>query len=417
LSFFSITGLNHKTAPVELREKLSFAGEKYDNAINELKKIDEIEEFVLLSTCNRTEFLFRSDHDGAQKVLDFLCQKGDISETELKDYIYELDEFEALTHLYRVGAGLNSLVIGETQILGQVKTAFEDSIEKEISGSGFLKVYQSMLACAKAVRRETEIGKGSLSVSFIAVQLAKNIFSNFHDKKVLLVGAGEMCELAGVHFNEAGVDGINVVNRSIDKAEKLAAKFDGKAYPLTDLANACAEADIILSSTGSDSFVLTYELIEPIVAKRRNPLFLIDIAVPRDIDPKLNELNDVFLYNIDALNQIAQENQKSRNKAVHKAELIVDQQVDEFKQSIFTANLGPVISSLKKRSEEIKIDELEKLFRKNEHMSDEDKKSIERSVNLIVNKILHDPIISLREGVKKERSSRIINVFKDFFNL
>ena len=417
MSFFSITGLNHKTAPVELREKLSFAGEKYDNAINELKKIDEIEEFVLLSTCNRTEFLFRSDHDGAQKVLDFLCQKGDISETELKDYIYELDEFEALTHLYRVGAGLNSLVIGETQILGQVKTAFEDSIEKEISGSGFLKVYQSMLACAKAVRRETEIGKGSLSVSFIAVQLAKNIFSNFHDKKVLLVGAGEMCELAGVHFNEAGVDGINVVNRSIDKAEKLAAKFDGKAYPLTDLANACAEADIILSSTGSDSFVLTYELIEPIVAKRRNPLFLIDIAVPRDIDPKLNELNDVFLYNIDALNQIAQENQKSRNKAVHKAELIVDQQVDEFKQSIFTANLGPVISSLKKRSEEIKIDELEKLFRKNEHMSDEDKKSIERSVNLIVNKILHDPIISLREGVKKERSSRIINVFKDFFNL
>ena len=417
MSFFSITGLNHKTAPVELREKLSFAGEKYDNAIKELKQIDDIEEFVLLSTCNRTEFLFRSEHNGAQKVLDFLCAKGDISENELKEYIYQLDEFEALTHLYRVGSGLNSLVIGETQILGQVKTAFEDSIEKQISGSSFLKIYQSMLSCAKAVRRGTDIGKGSLSVSFIAVQLAKNIYSNFHDKEVLLVGAGEMCELAGVHFNEAGVDGINVVNRSLDKAEKLAAKFDGKAFPLTELSKACSQADIILSSTGADDFVLTYDLIEPIVAKRRNPLFLIDIAVPRDIDPRLNELNDVFLYNIDALNQIAQENQKSRNKAVHKAELIIDQQVDKFKQSIFTANLGPVISSLKKRSEEIKVDELEKLFRKNSHMSDDDKKSIERSVNLIVNKILHDPIISLREGVKKERSSRIINVFKDFFNL
>ena len=417
MSFLSITGLNHKTAPVELREKLSFAGEKYEKAIKELKQIDDVEEFVLLSTCNRTEFIFRSEHNGAQKVLDFLCDKGDISESELKEYIYELNEFEALTHLYRVGAGLNSLVIGETQILGQVKTAFEDSIEKQISSSSFLKIYQSMLACAKAVRRGTDIGKGSLSVSFIAVQLAKNIYSNFHDKEVLLVGAGEMCELAGVHFNEAGVEGINVVNRSLDKAEKLAAKFDGKAFPLTELSKACSQADIILSSTGADDFVLTYDLIEPIVAKRRNPLFLIDIAVPRDIDPKLNELNDVFLYNIDALNQIAQENQKSRNKAVHKAELIIDQQVDEFKQNIFTANLGPVISSLKKRSEEIKVDELEKLFRKNSHMSDDDKKTIERSVSLIVNKILHDPIISLREGVKKERSSRVINVFKDFFNL
>ena len=417
MSFFSITGLNHKTAPVELREKLSFAGDNYEDAIKELKESNELDEFALLSTCNRTEFLFRSDHNGDQTIIDFLCKRGDISEAELKDYIYELHEFDALSHLYRVGAGLNSLVVGETQILGQVKNAFEDAIEKEISGNSFLKIYQSMLQCAKAVRRGTDIGKGSLSVSFIAVQLAKNIFSSFHDKKVLLVGAGEMCELAGIHFNEAGVANINVVNRSLDKGEKLAAKFEGKAFPLDQLAEASKGADIILSSTGADDFVLTYDLISPIALKRREPLFLIDIAVPRDIDPKLNELNEIFLYNIDDLNLIAQENQKSRNNAVSKAEEIIDQQVDEFRQGIFTANLGPVISSLKKRSEEVKAEELEKLFRKNQHMTDEDRKSIERSVNLIVNKILHDPIISLREGVKKERSSRVINVFKDFFNL
>ena len=417
MSFFSITGLNHKTAPVELREKLSFAGDNYEGAIKELKESNELDEFALLSTCNRTEFLFRSDHNGDQTIIDFLCKRGDISEAELKDYIYELHEFDALSHLYRVGAGLNSLVVGETQILGQVKNAFEDAIEKEISGNSFLKIYQSMLQCAKAVRRGTDIGKGSLSVSFIAVQLAKNIFSSFHDKKVLLVGAGEMCELAGIHFNEAGVANINVVNRSLDKGEKLAAKFEGKAFPLDQLAEASKGADIILSSTGADDFVLTYDLISPIALKRREPLFLIDIAVPRDIDPKLNELNEIFLYNIDDLNLIAQENQKSRNNAVSKAEEIIDQQVDEFRQGIFTANLGPVISSLKKRSEEVKAEELEKLFRKNQHMTDEDRKSIERSVNLIVNKILHDPIISLREGVKKERSSRVINVFKDFFNL
>ncbi|MCM8528481.1 MAG: glutamyl-tRNA reductase, partial [Lentisphaeraceae bacterium] len=357
MSFFSITGLNHKTAPVELREKLSFAGENYEDAIKELKSSNELEEFALLSTCNRTEFLFRSDHNGAQEIIDFLCRKGDISEKELKEYIYELDEFEALSHLYRVGSGLNSLVVGETQILGQVKNAFEDAIEKEISGNSFLKIYQSMLQCAKAVRRGTDIGKGSLSVSFIAVQLAKNIFSSFHDKKVLLVGAGEMCELAGIHFNEAGVESINVVNRSLDKAEKLAAKFDGQAFPLDKLTEAASKADIILSSTGADGFVLTYDLISPIALKRREPLFLIDIAVPRDIDPKLNELNEIFLYNIDDLNLIAQENQKSRNKAVSKAEEIIDTQVDEFRQGIFTANLGPVISSLKKRSEEVKAEE------------------------------------------------------------
>lgn len=417
MSFFSITGLNHKSAPVELREKLSFTGDKYEAVIKELREEEELAEFALLSTCNRTEFIFRSETDGAAKILKFLCQQGDIEEQELREFIYELDEFDALSHLYRVGSGLNSLVVGETQILGQVKNAFEDSLEKEISGKSFLKIYQSMLQCAKAVRHGTDIGKGSLSVSFIAVQLAKNIFSSFHDKKVLLVGAGEMCELAGVHFNEAGVESINVVNRSFDRAEKLASKFDGKAFPLDELVDACSQADIILSSTGAEDFILTYELIAPLALKRREPLFLIDIAVPRDIEPKVNELNDIFLYNIDDLNQIAQENQKSRNKAVHKADEIIAQQVNEFREGIFTANLGPVISSLKKRSEEVKVEELDKLFRKNDHLSDDDRKSIERSVNLIVNKILHDPIISLREGVKKERSSRVINVFKDFFNL
>jgi glutamyl-tRNA reductase len=417
LSFFSIIGLNHNTAPVELREKLSFSGDKYDDALTELIHGDDIEELVLLSTCNRTEFFFRSEHSGSSKIKSFLCKSGNTCEEDLADYTYELDEFEALQHLYRVASGLNSLVLGETQILGQVKTAFEDSLEKKLTGNNFLQIYQNMLHCAKAVRRGTDIGKGSLSVSFIAVQLARNIFSSFHDTKVLLIGAGEMCELAGVHFNEAGVSEINVANRSEGNAKKLADKFSGRTYRLDQLSEACEEADIILASTGSDDFVLTYDIIAKIHSKRRRPLFLIDIAVPRDIDPKANELNDVFLYNIDALNEIAQENQKSRNHAVAKANDIVDSQLEEFRDSMYTANLGPIIVSLKKRSQELKSEELTKLFRKNAHFNETDCKAIERSVNLIVNKILHDPIISLREGVKKEKDSRIITVFKDFFNL
>ena len=417
MSFFSITGLNHNTAPVELREKLSFSGEKYHKAVDDLIHGEDLEELVLLSTCNRTEFLFRSDHKGRNKVLSYLSTIGGISENELKEFIYELDEFEALQHLYRVGSGLNSLVLGETQILGQVKTAFEDAMDKNLTGNNFLRIYQNMLQCAKAVRRETEIGKGSLSVSFIAVQLAKNIFSSFHNTKVLLIGAGEMCELAGVHFNEAGVAAINVANRSQENAKKLADKFNGQTYTLEELPQACEEADIILASTGADSFVLNYDMISKIHSKRRRPLFLIDIAVPRDIDPQVNDLDDIFLYNIDDLNEIAQENQKSRNLAVAKANDIVDEHIEEFRSNLFTANLGPVIVSLKKRSQTIKEEELAKLARKNEHLSDEDLKAIERTMDLIVNKILHDPIISLREGVKKEKSSRIITVFRDFFNL
>lgn len=417
MSFFSIIGLNHKTAPVDLREKLAFSGEKYGDAIKKLSKGNDIIELVLLSTCNRTEFLYRTDHNGKDKILKFLAESGCTEINELKNYLYILDEFEALQHLFRVASGLNSLVIGETQILGQVKNAFEDAMERKTSGNNFLQVYQQMLQCAKAVRRGTEIGKGSLSVSFIAVQLAKNIFSSFHDKKVLLVGAGEMCELAGVHFNEAGVESINVANRTIENAEKLAAKFGGKAFLLEDLEKAAKESDIILSSTGSPDYVITKDLIGKIIPKREHPLFLIDIAVPRDIDPKVDNFNDVFLYNIDALNKIAQENQQARNQAVKKAEDIVLNKIEDYKKGQYTANLGPVITSLKQRSEEIKQEELAKLWRKNEHFTDEDKKVIERCLSLVINKIQHDPIISLRQGVQKEQSSRIITVFKDFFNL
>ena len=412
-----ITGLNHNTEPVDLREKLSFTGEKFNPAVNELMHGDTIDELVLLSTCNRTEFIFRSEHHGQQKVIDFLSKEGNIDASELKDYIYELDDFEALQHLFRVASGLNSLVLGETQILGQVKTAFDIAIEQKTSSGNFLQIYQQMLQCAKAVRRETEIGRGSLSVSFIAVQLAKNIFSSFHDKNVLLIGAGEMCDLAGVHFNEAGVANIDVANRSLDKAQALANKFSGRAYSLDELEEACANADIILSSTGAQEYVLTYDIVSHMYKKRQRPLFLIDIAVPRDIDPKVNDINDVFLYNIDALNKIAQENQQTRNHAAEEAERIVEAQIEDYRDNLYIANLGPIISSLQQRSHEFKGNELARLFRRNEHFSVEDQKAIEQSVNLIVNKILHEPIISLREGVKKERSSRIINVFKDFFNL
>ncbi len=319
MPFISIIGLNHKSAPVELRERLSFNKEKLRDILNYC--CDNISEFVMISTCNRTEFIF----NGEKSILEqYLIKEGQLKDSDLQNFFYSYQDYQALDHLFRVASGLDSLVLGEAQILGQVKDAFELSFEQNYATANFANIYQQMLQCARQVRRDTEIGKGSLSVSFIAVQLSKNIFSHLSGKKVLLVGAGEMCELAGVHFYEAGVDQIMVTNRSFDRAQNLADKFKGKAFPLEQIEEAMWEADIILSSTGSPDYVITEGMVNGIMSKRKEPLFLIDIAVPRDIEPAIDKISsDVFLYNIDDLNKIAEENRKKRGRAFGRAEEIV----------------------------------------------------------------------------------------------
>ncbi|MDD7985610.1 glutamyl-tRNA reductase [Lentisphaera marina] len=410
--FISIIGLNHKSAPVELRERLSFGADKLKEILSYC--CDSLSEFVLISTCNRTEFIF----NGEQSILEkYLMEVGSLQESDFESFFYRYNDYEALEHLFRVASGLDSLVVGEVQILGQVKSAFELSFEQNYATANFAHIYQQMLKCARQVRRDTEIGKGSVSVASIAVQLSKNIFDHLSGKKVLLIGAGEMCELAGVHFFEAGVDQIMVANRSVENAEKLADKFKGKAFSLDQLEDAVWDADIILSSTGSPSYVLEKDLIKGAMSKRREPMFLIDIAVPRDIDPKINDLTDVFVYNIDDLNKIAEENRKKRGRAFGRAEEIVETKLKEFREEQALSSVGPLINSFRERLHGIKDDEQEKLFRKLSHLSDSDKDAINKSLHQIVNKLLHDPIITLRDEVKRDDSSRLVKVFKDLFNL
>ena len=419
MSFLNVVGLNHVSAPVEIREKLSLAGAKHLPALKAMHETCQTEEFVLLSTCNRTEFYFSSEHtDSLDALYKYVSELSGFSAEECRKFFYEYEDAEAIQHLFRVASGLNSLVVGEAQILGQLKEAFEVSISENLVQSNFFNIYQNTLQCAKAVRRETEISKGSMSVSFIAVQLAKNIFETLHDKTVLLVGAGEMCELAGVHFRDAGVHCINVANRTIERAETLAAKFGGKSYALTQLDAAMEEADIILSCTGSDDYVIRYDAVSKAMDQRNlRSLFLIDIAVPRDIEERIAKISEVYLYNIDDLNKIIEKNRSAKDEHISAAEKIVETQIKAFEDQQFTSDLGPIITSLKKRMGSIKDQELEKLFKKTGHLTPDDCQKINRTVDLIINKIVHDPIISLRRNVEESRDNKITKIFKDFFNL
>ena len=411
-SFISIIGLNHKSAPVELREKLAISTDKVKEVLSFC--CDTLSELVLISTCNRTEFIFNGD---AEKLKQYILERGGLEAAELDEFFYELKDHEALAHLFRVASGLDSLVLGEAQILGQVKSAFELSFDQNFANANFAHIYQQMLNCARQVRRDTEIGKGSLSVAYIAVQLSRNIFDHLSGKKVLLVGAGEMCDLAGVHFYEAGVDEIIVANRNTENAKKLADKFHGRSFGLDQLAEAAQDADIILSSTGSPDYVIHRELIEKLMKKRKEALFLIDIAVPRDIDPEINELTDVFVYNIDDLNKISEENRRKRGRAFGVAEEIVERKLTEFREEQAVSAVGPLINSFRERLHGIKDEEQAKLFRRLPDLSPAQQEAINKSYNQMVNKLLHDPIITLRDEVRRDKSSRLVKVFKDLFNL
>ena len=420
MTSMALIGLNHKSALIGLRERFAFDQQKQVEILNDFTQF--VDEVVIICTCNRTEFIYHSENGNGRKHVErYIRELGALSNADYDKYFYEYENSDVLKHLCRVAAGLDSLVPGETQILGQCKDAFERSFELEVAKTRFRKLYQNFLQTAKYIRRETDLGKGAVSVSSVAVQLAKSIFDNLAEKSVMLIGAGEMCELAGEHFQASGVKGINIVNRSYGRAQKLADKLGGAAYSFDDLEQQLLKADIVLSSTGADSQIIDYSLVKKIMRKRgHNPMFFIDIAMPRDIDPKINDLNNVFVYNIDALQKLSDKNLKARQKEAVKAESLLDEKVREIEASN-TEEIGPLIVSLRQRAKLIKTQELDKLYRQNPDMSDDDRKKVERSVDLIINKLLHDPIISLRRGMNEEeeetQSRSLGKLFKDFFNL
>lgn len=410
-----VVGLNHERAALDLRERLALTTEKRQALGRDLRTA--VGEVVVLCTCNRSEIMgLACDENAVTHASALLAQAGSFDEQQARDLFYCLRGPEAVEHLYRVAAGLESMVLGEPQILGQVKTAFDESFEAKLAGKQLQQVYQHMLETVKRARHESQVGFGQVSVSSLAVQLARDIFERLSDKTVALVGAGEMAELAAEHFVAANAR-LVVVNRSTERGQGLATRFSGSYRPWQHLAETVRGADIVLCSTASREPVLTHELVGEATRKRRRPLFLIDIAIPRDIEQAVSRLPEVYVYNLDDLQALVAANLQQRQECAAVASRMIRQALAQG-GPLTVDVVGPVISSLRSRVNGISDDELERLFRKHPGWSEREREAVRQAVGRITNKVLHDPIIALRKTNHEpaQKSTLLLN-FKRFFNL
>ncbi len=412
-------GVNHKTAPVAIREKLAFSGD-CKIPLQKLEKIPGCEEFCFLSTCNRVEVFFvaKQREESIKNVLDFLFTKSGLTSKESKEYSYIHQGTEAITHLFRVASSLDSMIVGEPQILGQLKDAYRDAAEFKSTGVIINRLMNKAFSVAKRIRSETNIGSSAVSISFAAVQLAKKIFGNLNGKRVMLVGAGEMAELAAEHLVTQGISRVVVANRTIERAMKLARRFKGTAVALDELVPQLEHVDIMISSTGSPDMILSRGQVKPIMRKRRNsPLFLIDIAVPRDLDPKLNGLDNVYLYDIDDLTHVVEINKAERDKEAMVAERIVKEETLKFQQWLENMEISPTIVAIRKKAEEVREKELAKTLSSLNGLSTKDKKSIEMLATSLVNKLLHNPIVFLKAECAPEDKEQKLDLTRKLFGL
>jgi len=413
-----ILGVNHKTAPIAIRERLSFPDDP-EAPFATLKAIDVCDEFCFLSTCNRVEVIYTSgkQEEAALAVRRFLFSNCDVSAEEAEEYTYLHQGSAAIHHLFRVASSLDSMVVGEPQILGQLKDAYRKSGDRGGPGVILNRMLHKAFSVAKRIRTETDIGGHAVSISYAAVELAKKIFGKLENKKVLLVGAGEMAELAAEHLVNQGVAEVIVANRTLERAITLARCFKGSAVSLAELIPQLEVVDIMLSSTGAPGFILHKDDMKPVMRKRRNrPLFLIDIAVPRDLDPKLNDLENVYLYDVDDLNNVVEMNKSEREQEAGVAERIVSEDSLKFLQWLDNMELSPTITALMRKADGIRKAELKKTF-SHLDLRKKKKKSIDKLTGSIINKLLHDPILFLKENHTAEQKQQKLDLTRRMFSL
>lgn len=415
-----LIGLNHKTAPLTIREKIFAGCQEEMNVLAGLAAIEGVQETMFLATCNRVEILACIDGQDqtVQRLRDFFGQNSGLAGQEYLDNLYTYYDEDAVRHLFRVASSLDSLVMGETQILGQVKNAYRQALEQKSIGAVMNRLLHRAFRTAKRVRSETAIAVNPVSVSFSAVTLAKKIFGSLEGKKVLLIGAGEMAELTGMHLVSNGVSGITIANRSSAQALVLAEKFHGRAVSLASLGEALTEADIVISSTGASSYVVSADLIRQIYHRRRNRLlFMIDIAVPRDIDPQVENIENIYLYNIDNLQDIVDENINIRKKEALKAEAIVEEEVKKYSTWMKELDAVPTIVSLRSKAEKIIQDEMMKAAPWLQSISPAEQERVEILVHSVVNKLLHNPVTALKEESSEFSSTEIVSLTRQLFHL
>ena len=413
-----LVGLSHKTAPVDIREKLTFPTERQGEALSLLTGGNEVAEAVILSTCNRTEIyvVAATEDGGVESVIDFMAGYHSVDRHALTRYLYIAKGEAVVRHLFRVVASLDSMVVGEAQILHQVKEGYESAFEAGATGRAFNKLFRQSFEVGKRVRTETAIGESAVSISYAAVELARKVFDTLAGRTILILGAGKMSELTAKHLVGNGVGRVLVANRTFERAEEMAARFQGTAVPFDQLYDHVREADIVISSTAATEHVVTKHPLAKALRGRNRALFLIDIAVPRDIDPAVNSLPGVFLYDIDDLNGVVEANLEERMTEARRAEGIIDEEVAAFIGWLESMEVVPTVAAIRAKAEVIRQMELEKALKRLE-LSEKELKTIDALTCAIVNKMLHGPTARLKQAAGGKEGYTYMEIARALYGL
>lgn len=415
----AVVGLSHKTAPLEERERIAIDAHCALEASQELLQVPGVNEAVVVSTCNRVELYVAGAHADVAAILrDHLQRREGIDRGWLDRYTYAHDATDAVRHLFRVTSSLDSLVLGEPQIVGQVKQAYEEARRSGCTSTYLNRVFAHAFKAAKRVRTETGIAENAVSVSYAAVELAKKVFGRLENRSVAVIGAGKMGGLAVKHFRQAGADRVHIVNRTRERARDLAEKLGGSAHGMDELPQLLQSCDILLSSTGSQDYIITHDLARAALNKRKyRPLFLIDIAVPRDIDPRCDRLNNVYLFDVDDLEKVVEANRAARQSEATRAESIVVEETDSLMRWAAQAEVVPVIVGLREKLNALRDAELERMRRAHPDMPPEAIEAAERMARALVNKVLHEPTVTLREASGSAHQGHMVAAVRSLFGL
>ena len=392
----AVAGMNHRSAPIEVRERVAFspcAGRKF---LRRLKEAGLVSEAVLISTCNRTELYAVVEDEGARiQMLNAVADEQKIDRETLEQGTYWLTDAEAVQHLYRVASSLDSMIVGESQILGQVREAYRAATEEQCTGQVLNRLFHTSFRVGKRIRTETGIGDSSISVPHVAVKLAEEVFGTLSGRRALVLGAGEMSELVVKHLKAKGVGDLRIANRTADRARLLAGRVGGRAVEFDALAAELLEVDVVVSSTGSGDWVVDHDLVAEVLDGRKGPLFFIDIAVPRDVDPAVQALDPAYVYDVDDLQSVVDHNLGGRDEAARKGEDLIGPAVFEYMSWLSTRHAAPLIQELRSGADKIRRHELSRTLRRLD-LTPEESEAVERMSHSLVNKLLHEPISELK---------------------
>jgi glutamyl-tRNA reductase len=414
-----VTGVSHKTAPVEVRESLAFREDSLHTSLADLKTLGGVSEAMILSTCNRVEITLTTEDalDPAALVDAFLAAHKGLDPASLQPHLYRLEGREAIHHIFRVAASLDSMIVGEPQILGQLKTAYGAAKDCGAVGGWLDGLMTRAFNVAKRVRSETGIGQNAVSVSYAAVELARKIFGSLTGRTVMIVGAGKMSELAARHLRRSGSSHVFVTNRTHERSVEMAKLFQGTPVEYTRMVGMLPEMDIVIASSAAPHYILTRDDMQRVIAARRNkPMFLIDIAVPRNIDPAVNDIDNVFLYDIDDLQEVVNANLRERHKEAERAEIMVAEEVDRMMARLKVAELTPAIVQIQEQLERIRTAELDKVRRKYGPFTPQQEEAMEALTRGIVNKVAHGPISELRQHAGKPEGESVVAALRKAFH-